>query len=39
MKPTKPPMKARARAAIDKLRRAAIGRCIGCRIIRALLRR
>lgn len=35
----KPPMSARARAVLNKLRRAAVSNCIGCRIIKRLLRR
>lgn len=35
-KPKKPPMSARARAVLDRLKRAATAGCIGCRLIKKL---
>lgn len=32
----KPPMSARARAVLDRLKRAATAGCIGCRLIKKL---
>lgn len=32
----KPPMSAKARAVLDKLRRAAVAGCIGCRLVKKL---
>ena len=32
----KPPMSARARAVLDKLKRAATAGCIGCRLVKKL---
>ena len=34
--PKKPPMSARARAVLDRLKRAAIAGCIGCRLVKKL---